>query len=223
MPDIDKDYRDILIQGAISLGVTLTDLQVECFITYLKELKEWNKRINLTSLEDDVDIIVGLFLDSLLIVEYLEPGYRVLDLGSGAGFPGIPLKIVSPDISMVLVDSSIKRVSFQRHIIRLLGLKDISAIHGRAEELSNRKDMEGGFDMVVSRALFSIEGFFNTALPFLKRDGILIAIKGAKGKEELECSGLKERGVWEIREKIRPFDRKKTILLIFRPYVSRET
>ena len=212
-----------MTQGARSLGISLTDLQVESFITYLKELKEWNKRVNLTSLEDDVDIIIELFLDSLLLIEYLEPGYRVLDLGSGAGFPGIPLKIVLPDISMVLVDSSIKRVSFQRHIIRILGLRDISAIHGRAEELSSRKDVEKGFDIVISRALFSIKRFFDTGLPFLKRDGVLIAIKGVRGKEELEESGLKGRGIWEIKEKIRPFTKKRTILLIFRHGVSRET
>ena len=210
------DLEFLLKEGARALGVEIGEDQIRAFLLYMEELQRWNQRVNLTSIRDEREIVIRHFLDSLTPLEFLSEGWRILDMGSGAGFPGIPLKIAVPDLSVTLVDSSRKRVAFERHIIRLLNLKGIEAIHGRGEDIPFLEGMAEGFDSVLSRAFSHLKGFIATSLPLVKAGGLIIAMKGRKGIEEL--NGLEPEGVQlvAIRERTLPFSRRKTLLIVLK-------
>jgi len=162
----------------------LRDEQVKCFTAYLKELNQWRRRINLSSRKDDQEIIVKDFIDSLTIVKYLPLNSYVMDIGSGAGFPGIPVKIVRPDLKLLLLEATRKKVFFLKDVQRVLGLSGIEirwSGEGRGVE-----DLSGIFDFVASRAFGFLLKFASEGTVFLKRGGILLAMKGKKGREELE-------------------------------------
>lgn len=186
-----EELKHTLKTGAAELGIILEDKQVSMFFKYAAELKEWNKKINLTAIVDDKDIVIRHFLDSLTIAPFLVHKKTLLDIGSGAGFPGIPLKIAIPELKITLFDSVNKKVIFMRNIIRTLGLKDIEAVHARAEHSEIIKKFEGSFDIVTSRAFAELGIFLKTAAPYAKTgEGIILAVKGPKGIEELK--GLKQ-------------------------------
>jgi len=156
-------------------------------MTYLTELKKWNKAYNLTGLKNDEDIIIKHFLDSLLYLKVMPDGeIKVADVGSGAGFPGIPIKIIRPEIGMYLIESSGKKSAFLRHIIRELELKKIEVIEKRIEEIKVNQELSLPVDIAVTRALFSIKDFIKKASHIVKQGGILILNKGPKVKEELK-------------------------------------
>jgi 16S rRNA (guanine527-N7)-methyltransferase len=173
--------ESILIKGLKELSLPFAQAQVRAFMTYLSELKKWNKAYNLTSLKTDEDIIVKHFFDSLLYLNALPDGeVSVMDVGSGAGFPGIPLKIIRPEIMMYLVEPSRKKANFLRHISRTLALNAIEVVEKRIEEVKSLT-----VDVAVTRALFEIKEFIKKASPHLKEGGRLILSKGPKVKEEL--------------------------------------
>ncbi|MFQ5329825.1 MAG: 16S rRNA (guanine(527)-N(7))-methyltransferase RsmG [Thermodesulfobacteriota bacterium] len=180
------DLRDMLASGARQLGIDLGGQECDCFITCLKELVEWNRKINLTAIGDGKDIVTRHFLDSLAVNMFLDGTASLLDIGSGAGFPGIPLKIVRPALDVVLLDGVGKKVAFMRHIIRTLGLKGIEAVHGRVEDSAVIAQYRGGFDVVVSRAFARLSDFLTLASPYTREGGLIIAVKGPKGDDELE-------------------------------------
>jgi 16S rRNA (guanine527-N7)-methyltransferase len=163
----------------------LNEKQVEAFDLYLRELLKWNQKINLTAIRSEKGIVLKHFLDSLSVYPYLSKAASLLDIGSGAGFPGIPLKIVHPSLEITLIDSVRKKIDFQRHIIRMLGLKGMEAIHGRIQDKEILQSMTGRFDAVISRAFSDFQTLLLLALPFLKKGGILLAMKGELEKEEL--------------------------------------
>jgi len=170
----------------MELGFIPLEEQTNAFMTYLSELKKWNKAYNLTSLKTDEDIIVKHFLDSLLYLSAFPDGeVSVMDVGSGAGFPGIPLKIMRPAIRMYLLEPSRKKVNFLRHISRTLALDSIEVVEKRIEEVKSLT-----VDVAVTRALFEIKEFIEKASPHVKEGGRLILSKGPKVKEELK--GIKE-------------------------------
>lgn len=187
MREFDQAF---LSQEAKDVGVVLDSLKLQQFATYLKELKAWNRRVNLTSLQNDLDILVKHFIDSLLPLRFIPFHSSLLDIGSGAGFPGIPLKIAEPSLSVTLLDSKRKKVFFQRHIIRMLDLRGIEAIHGRAEELKGKENFSP-FDVVISRALYSFEGLQQVSKGCLKKGGTLIVLKTPHGVREEE-KGVRE-------------------------------
>ena len=152
------------------------------------ELLEWNRKMNLTALTDDEGIVVKHFLDSLLAVrsEYWSGRGALLDLGTGAGFPGVPLKIMHPQLRVVLADSLQKRIRFLEHIIAELQLQGIEARHGRAEELGRNALFREKFDYVASRAVAKMPVLLEYCLPFLRIGGYFFAYKGPTGREELE-------------------------------------
>ena len=175
--------ESILIKGLKELSLPFGPEQVRAFMTYLSELKKWNKAYNLTSLKTDEDVIIKHFLDSLLYLNALPEGeVSVLDVGSGAGFPGIPLKVMRPEIMMYLLEPSRKKANFLRHITRTLALDTIEVVEKRIEEVQSLT-----VDVAVTRALFEIEGFIEKASPHVKEGGRLILSKGPKVKEELEA------------------------------------
>ena len=180
--------ESILKEGARELGVFLNHEMMQMFLVYLKELKEWNQKVNLTSLKKDAAIIRNHFLDSLSLVPHLPFKASLLDLGSGAGFPGIPVKIAKPSLNVTLLEATRKKVNFQRHIVRKLGLTSIRSLQGRAERLKTENGSHLSFDIVTSRAFSRLEKFLVLGTPFVKKGGVLIAMKGKHAKKELKDS-----------------------------------
>ena len=183
---MSKDLEFILKEGAREIGVFLNQEMIHMFFVYLKELKEWNQKVNLTSLKRDTDIITKHFIDSLSLLPYLPSRGTLLDLGSGAGFPGIPIKIANPYLKITLLEATRKKVNFQRHLVRTLGLTHIYSIQGRAESLKSENESDLNFDIVTSRAFSRLEKFLMLGEPFVKKGGYLIALKGKHAEDELK-------------------------------------
>ncbi len=158
---------------------------LEQFLRYREELLDWNTRINLTAITDPEKILLKHFLDSLsLLSVYDKPEARVLDIGAGAGFPGLPLKIVRPQWQVVLVEATGKKVMFLRHVVETLQLKNVVAVHGRAEELAHQAEYRASFDVVTARAVASLSTLLEYAAPFCRVGGqIILPKKGELAKE----------------------------------------
>jgi 16S rRNA (guanine527-N7)-methyltransferase len=175
--------ESLLKKGLKDLSLAYTGEQIKAFITYLSELKKWNKAYSLTSLKTDEDIIIKHFLDSLLYLKAIPGGeVNIADVGSGAGFPGIPIKIVRPEIVLYLVEPSRKKAGFLRHIVRTLGLQRIEIVEKRIEEIKSLT-----VDIAVTRALFDVKDFCRKAFPLLKEGGRLVMSKGPRVNEELKA------------------------------------
>lgn len=180
-----NEWKHLLKTGAEELGILLEPGHVETLSAFILELLRWNRKINLTRIENPRDIAVKHILDSLTPIRWIEGKRTLLDIGSGGGFPGIPLKILRPELTVRLVDASRKRVHFLKHVFRTLKLEAITAHQLRAEDLGSCEAFQGRFDAVVSRAFSDIDTLFDLGSPLLTRYGILIAMKGAKCKDEL--------------------------------------
>jgi 16S rRNA (guanine527-N7)-methyltransferase len=212
----EEELKRRLKDGARVLGVGLGDNQVALFLTYLEELKKWNRKVNLTKITTDSGIIARHFLDSLTVCRHLKGSKRLLDMGSGAGFPGIPVKIAMPQVEVTMMDSVEKKVHFLRHIIRRLGLKGAVAVKARAEEIGVLEGLKGSFDCVVSRALSGLEDFFRLAMPYLSKGGIVIAMKGpVTGKLKHELQAVKGYNP-EVHQVAAPFSGRSASLVILR-------
>jgi 16S rRNA (guanine527-N7)-methyltransferase len=169
-----------LQQGAQRLGIVLTKEQLEVFATYHQLLLDWNQRMNLISRADESRIVTHHFLDSLTPISHLEwpEEIQLLDLGSGAGFPGLPIKIVRPQVSLTVLDSRRKRILFLKKLVALLGLPSVSIICERAEALGCQEQYLDRFDLVTARSVAPLSKLVPLALPFLRRGGKVIVYKG---------------------------------------------
>ncbi len=167
---------DIIGRETQSMQLSLSTDEIRSFEVYAAELKKWNSKVNLTAITKDNEIAIKHFVDSLALAPYITADDRLLDIGSGAGLPVIPLKIIRPDIPMVSVDAVAKKIHFQRHVIRILNLKNIEAIHARIEDL--HKTHRGSFSVITSRAFTRLDRFVSLAAPLLAENGMLIAMKG---------------------------------------------
>ena len=182
-------YR--LKEKALQLNIELTDDQLQQFRLYYDLLIEKNKVMNLTAITDLEDVITKHFLDSIALgflnpdLKNVDAGYSVLDLGTGAGFPGIPLKIAFPHLHVTLMDSLNKRVKFLHSVIEELGLSNINAIHGRAEELARNKEYRESFDLCVSRAVANLSTLSEYCIPFIKVGGQFISYKASEIEDEV--------------------------------------
>lgn len=177
------EYPDIpsLIDREFSArGFNLTQEQIQDLSCLLRELKRWNEKINLTGLKTDEAMVRVLLLGSaaFLSAHAFGGGERVMDLGSGAGFPGIPLKILSPAIDLTLVEAREKKVAFLKHLIRVLKLSDTRCLHARAEELARREEMRGSFNLVTARAAGKLASVLKAASPLISEGGLFITTKG---------------------------------------------
>lgn len=190
--------RNMLVEGGASLGVSLDNATLDRFALLAGELIKWNAKLNLTALRTVEEIVTRHFIDSITIAPFLAPGKALLDIGSGGGFPSLPLKIVRPDLKVTSLDAVEKKILFQRHMARLLQLELFTAVHARAEayavEIGNR------FDYVVARAVADLPSLARLGGPFLAPEGQLLAMKGRQGREEvestrdeLECLGFEVR------------------------------
>ncbi len=165
----------------------LTDEQTAAFIKYYKMLVLWNRKLNLTRITDPNEVAEKHFADSVLGASLIPEGARVVDVGTGAGFPGIPLKIVRPDIELVMVDSLGKRVKFLTELTLELGI-DAAAIHARAEDAARTSGLRGSFDIALSRAVAPMNVLTELTVPFVKVGGASLMYKGSNAREELKES-----------------------------------
>lgn len=181
-----NNMQRYLLDGAEELGIALSTAQVDMFAVYADELCRWNSKINLTSIVKPEEIAIKHFIDSVAIMKYVELESDLLDIGSGGGFPSIPIKIVAPEKQIISVDAVAKKIHFQRHVARTLGLDGFTALHCRAENLLSEKRY--GFKSIISRAFTDILQFVKYALPLLTENGIIVAMKGKDGKSEAEAA-----------------------------------
>ncbi len=182
------DIREVLKNGALSYNINLSEEQINQFSCYKDLLKSWNEKINLTAITDDMDIIKKHFIDSISIVKsgVLKEGMTLIDVGTGAGFPGIPIKIIMPTIKVILLDSLNKRISYLNEVIAELRLYDIEAVHGRAEEYSKNDKYREKFDVATARAVANLSVLSEYCIPYVKINGYFIAMKGPSIEEEIE-------------------------------------
>ena len=180
------NFSEILAAKGKEAGFIFSDLQLQQFTKYYEMLVETNKVMNLTALTDTEDVAVKHMIDSLLAYENDFKGKTLADVGTGAGFPGVPLKIYCPELKVVLVDSLGKRLKFLEAVINELELKDISCRHLRAEDAGHAPELREKFDFVTARAVAKLSVLAEYCLPLVKKNGMFIALKGSKFTEEIE-------------------------------------
>ena len=178
--------RDILIKGTNELSLALDEVQLDKLEKYAQLLKEWNEKINLTAITDDEGIATKHFLDSMTALCTGKVAGKVIDVGTGAGFPGLVLKILKPEIDLYLLDSLNKRLLFLDEVVKELKLEKVTLIHARAEDGGRDKKLREQFDFSVSRAVANLSTLAEYCLPFVKTGGKMVALKGPSLTEEAE-------------------------------------
>lgn len=186
----NKAFQGKLDEKMKQIGLELSELQLQQFDYFFQKMVEVNKHMNLTAITEEDEVISKHFVDSVSCCKVTDMSKvgSIIDIGTGAGFPGIPLKIAYPEIEFVLVDSLQKRVKFLNEVIDELGLKKITAVHGRAEDLARNKQYRGNFDLCVSRAVANLSTLTEYCIPFVKVNGYFVSYKAQKGMEELELA-----------------------------------
>lgn len=175
-----------LTEKARKIGIDITQDDVERFYEYMNLLLEWNEKINLTAITEQNEVILKHFIDSITINKYLKEANTIMDIGTGAGFPGIPLKIINFNKKFTLVDSLNKRINYLKEVCQKLCLNEVECLHARAEELANNKTYREQYDVVTSRAVARLSTLLEYMLPFVKVGGRCICMKGANPKAEIE-------------------------------------
>ena len=179
--------RDLLQEAFAAAGFPLSAVQAQQFEQYYTILLDWNQRMNLTAIEDAEDVVYKHFLDSVLTLQVTGPlaGKQLIDVGTGAGFPGVPLKIMTPTLELCLFDSLQKRIHFLEHLCGQLALKDVRTLHGRAEEFGQNAAYRETFDLATARAVAKLPVLAELCLPFVRVGGQFVALKGPELEQEL--------------------------------------
>jgi len=185
-----KKWKNVIFNGAKDLEIQIDRGKIDQFGIHASELLKWSEKTNMTAISDPLEVAVKHFLDSIAPAPFIPPHTSLLDMGSGGGFPGIPLKIMIPSLSVTLIDASRKKISFLRQVIRILGLDNIEACHVRAQDLSRDRRVNNTYDVIISRALSSMINFVRMSLPLLAKDGFVIAMKGKITDMEIESARL---------------------------------
>jgi 16S rRNA (guanine527-N7)-methyltransferase len=186
---VSRDGR-ILREGCEKLGIVISKEQMQQFEMYYDLLVQWNEVMNLTAITEYDEVMQKHFVDSLALCQgvKIEDLESLIDIGTGAGFPGIPLKIMYPHLKVVLLDSLNKRIKFLNEVIEKLGLKDITALHGRAEDFAKQKEYRENFDLCVSRAVANLSSLSEYCIPYVKKGGMFVSYKSGAVEEELEMA-----------------------------------
>ncbi|MCD8180082.1 MAG: 16S rRNA (guanine(527)-N(7))-methyltransferase RsmG, partial [Firmicutes bacterium] len=181
--------KKLILDGSEKLNIPLDEAQADTLVKYADLLKEWNGKINLTAITDDEGIAEKHFLDSLTALQTGLVKGRVIDVGTGAGFPGLVLKIAKPEIELTLLDSLNKRINFLKDVCGKCGIDGVELVHSRAEDGGKSIAYRGQFDTVVSRAVANLTVLSEWCIPFLRQGGYFLALKGPLADEELKDAG----------------------------------
>lgn len=192
----EKEFKKIMIDNLKELRIKLSDLQLEQFYEYMNILIEWNKFMNLTGITEPNEIIIKHFIDSLTVLNKIDEESTIIDIGTGAGFPGIPIKIALPETKIVLLDSLNKRIKFLDAVVDKLQLKNIETLHGRAEDYGKDKRYRAKYDVAIARAVAPLNILLEYLMPFVKIGGTCLCMKGLNSEEEISKSAnaVKELG-----------------------------
>ncbi len=183
-----KEFEEVMRNYLNKINVELSKEQINKFFEYMNLLMEWNKVVNLTAITDPKDIILKHFIDSLTVLDSIDKDAQIIDVGTGAGFPGIPIKIAYPNTKVVLLDSLNKRINFLNEVIKKLELDNINTVHGRAEDLGREKEHREKYDIAIARAVAPLNVLTEYLIPFVKIEGKCICMKGVNTDEELDQS-----------------------------------
>ncbi|SDP46526.1 16S rRNA (guanine(527)-N(7))-methyltransferase RsmG [Selenomonas ruminantium] len=214
-------FKDELQKAAAEYGIALSDKQMEQFNRYFELLVEWNEKINLTAITEPKEVAIKHMIDSITAYDekIFQDGVTVIDVGTGAGFPGLPLKIFCPEIKLTLMDSLNKRIKFLQTVVEELDLQDVECVHARAEEGARNKKYRESFDIAVSRAVARLPILCEYCLPFVKKGGYFIALKGMQFNEEAEEAAKAIKVMGGSKTEIRPvklpeIDDKRAVITI---------
>lgn len=183
-------YFDILNKSSNNEGLEFNEKKYDQFMKYKELIKEWNEKVNLTAIKEDEEIVKKHFIDSMKVFKFqqLKNAKNIIDIGTGGGFPGIPMKIIKPDINIVLLDSLNKRINFLNEVIKEIQLDNIKTIHGRAEDFAQDTKYREKFDVAVSRAVANLTVLSEFCIPYVKVGGYFVAMKGPAVEEEIKQS-----------------------------------
>lgn len=191
-----ENFKRKLMEKAKAINIEMNNEQAEKFYKYMKLLIEWNEKINLTAITEENEIILKHFIDSLTVLKYINQTDRIIDVGTGAGFPGIPIAIMMPNTKITLLDSLNKRINFLNDVIKELDLKNIETIHSRSENCGKDISKRENYDIAIARAVANLTTLSEYLLPFVKIGGKMICMKGSEVEEELKNAdfAIKELG-----------------------------
>ena len=205
-----EEFKRLMNLYGNEIGLEFTEKQLIKFFKYMELLLEWNKKINLTAITEPEEVILKHFIDSLTISKYIEENKTLADVGTGAGFPGIALKIYRNDIKITLVDSLNKRINFLNEVIEKLDLQDIETIHSRIEDFGKNKKYREKYDYVTARAVANLSVLSEYLIPIAKIDGQCICMKGNNVEEELNTSKNAIKFLGGIIQKVEKFNLPKS-------------
>jgi 16S rRNA (guanine527-N7)-methyltransferase len=208
----NQDFKDLLKAGTWKTGILLSDQQIDFLTIHATELNKWNRKINLTAIKSPKDVAEKHFIDSIAVSSFITPDKLLIDLGTGGGFPAIPLKIIHPSLKIIMVDSVLKKVNFLKHMIRTLGLKDTDAVHARVEDLHDNDAYKNKFNVVISRGFAHLEKFTELAAPLLSENGTILSLKGKNAENEI-TNDIKAKFSVRIDTYILPFEKSKRYII----------
>ena len=214
-----EDFKSYFLENLKELNIKLDDKQIKNFYNFMNELIEWNEKINLTAITQPQEIIQKHFIDSLTILKYINENDSIIDIGTGAGFPGIPLKLAKESLNITLLESLNKRILFLDDVIKNQNLNKIKTIHSRVEDVANNQEYREKFDIATSRAVARLNVLLEYLLPLIKLNGKCICMKGSNIEEEIKESEKALKILGGKIEKIDEFelpnsDMKRTIIVI---------
>lgn len=201
-----KRFEEEMSKKSKILGVRFSVEQIEQFYKYMNLLIEWNEKMNLTAITEPKEIILKHFIDSLTILKYIDDNSKLVDVGTGAGFPGVPLSIMNPTLKITLVDSLNKRLIFLQEVVKELNLKNIEIVHARAEEFGQNKNYREKFDIATSRAVANLATLSEYLVPLVKIGGKIVSMKASNAKEEINDAQKAIEVLGGKIEKIEEFD-----------------
>ena len=201
-----KRFEEEMSKKSKILGVRFSVEQIEQFYKYMNLLIEWNEKMNLTAITEPKEIILKHFIDSITILKYIDDNSNLGDVGTGAGFPGVPLSIMNPTLKITLVDSLNKRLIFLQEVVKELNLKNIEIVHARAEEFGQNKNYREKFDIATSRAVANLATLSEYLVPLVKIGGKIISMKASNAKEEINDAQKAIEVLGGKIEKIEEFD-----------------